>query len=88
LNSKISYEFDNIQRNHVQWGFHRWLQEHVGKEAAEVYKGIIGSEAVISVMDGYPRDSLTLQQKKMITHAKRQMAKAAAWLKVEGCYEQ
>jgi hypothetical protein len=87
LNSKIRYEFDNIQRGQVQWGFHRWLQEHVGKEAAEVYKGIIGSEAVISVMDGYPRDLLTPQQKKMINHAKSQMWKAAAWLKAKGCYE-
>lgn len=86
MDKQIKYQFDNMQRGDVQWGFHAWLKKHVGEEAAEVYKSIICSEAVISVMDGYPRDSLTLQQKKMITFAKRQMRQAADWLKAKGCY--
>jgi hypothetical protein len=86
MDPKIKYQFDNMQRGYVQWGFHKWLKVHVGEEAAKVYKDIICSDAVISVMDGYPRDLLTLQQKKMITYSKNQMWKAAAWLKEQGCY--
>ena len=88
MDSYMRFGFDNIQRGRIQWGFHKWLKEHAGEEAAEVYKEILCSEAVISIMDGYPRNSLSFQQKKMITHSKRQMDKAAAWLKAQGCYEQ
>jgi hypothetical protein len=68
----------------VEWGFSDWLEEHAGKEAAKTYHTILAATIVHSGFYEVPDSRMTRRQKLFITDCSKELAKAAAWLKVQG----
>jgi hypothetical protein len=84
MNAKSKYQFDISERGKVYWNFYRWLERTAGKEAAETLTTLTEASVFAEVFDEYPESLLTLNQKRMITSAKKGLVKSAAWLKDQG----
>jgi hypothetical protein len=62
--------------------FREWLAANVSEEAAAAFQAIQLHHATADSFAGRPVSALTRYQKRFITDAKKQLSKAADWLKV------
>jgi hypothetical protein len=85
---KISkYQFNPQNRTTAYYAFERWLEKCGGKEAVNAYIAIEMAGIFQRNFENCPESKMTRKYKLGITWVKKELSKATAWLKAEGCLE-